>query len=542
MTSLSAITRVFPLQRSSVVLLLAVALSTLSIAEEIKFRSTGSGFEMAVVGGLEWHFLDSTSSGETNYNQAAAEQRCAKADASAPLRLPTEAEMRALASAGSQPYSYQFWTSTPGVARSTMKGFADKRYTFADAPNMKLRLMCVRQANLAAAVGKSTLMPTPVAAKELQQPAKVAVVPPVSPMAISLEQQHLIDQLDQLDQLELKTEIDRAEACIARRDFSCGEKSLAKAARYAKGARDKAALAQTQASMNAEIERVREEESERVARLERQQREQERAERRRRVEEAEERRAERQANRDAEHAALVNMIGAMGRTQKPNDWLLAETQRTLAQTPQLIAQAQREREREAAARQASANQAARERLVARQEAQAAAEQRASADAARSLENAQRARREQEEARAREQREAERAREEAADRAQRERERAELAAKKRQEAQDEAKAASDYLAALTRSTRLLARKCPDGEGRYYIVGKRPNIKPEAVGCVDVHYRAQCVNSTSFTDGVGANFVGMGTDCFTGDTYPIEPKPACKVEEVQVTVRSFAACRK
>ncbi len=166
--------------------------------------------------------------------------------------------------------------------------------------------------------------------------------------------------------------------------------------------------------------------------------------------------------------------------------------------------------------------------------------------ARSQENAQRVRREQDEARAREQREVERARQEAADRAQRDRdrdrERAELAAKKRQEAQDEANAATEYLAALTRSTRLLARKCPDGEGKYYIVGKKPNIKPETVSCVDVHYRAQCVNSTSFTDGVGNNFVGMGTDCFTGDTYPIEPKPACKVEEVQVTVRSFAACRR
>ena len=88
--------------------------------------------------------------------------------------------------------------------------------------------------------------------------------------ATLMEQQRMIDQLDQMDKMELQAELDRAQACTTRRDFPCTEKSLAKAARFTRGERDKAAVAQARANMQAEIERARGEESERLAGLERQ--------------------------------------------------------------------------------------------------------------------------------------------------------------------------------------------------------------------------------------------------------------------------------
>jgi hypothetical protein len=577
--------RFLPPRQFHLALLLIASLSSTSMAAEIEFRSNPSGFEVAVAEGLEWYFLESASQGETNFNQAGAEQRCAKAgDSTSPgLRLPTETEVRALASAGTHRYNYVLWTSTPGVGRTTMEGFADKRYTFPDPLNMKLRLMCVRRARIApvsienqvgnrgvAAVVSTPSANVPVQAKptavvpgrwepsltektyslgpvrtinrqgeptttfsyistfsagryeaateqeaiekvlnfqrkviEIRnsydlavetlhegpiecrvlkkgsvplahscyregklrvttlkisdavtdktgwitvhhpngesyrtsvyrgkvdidetranrkvvkesapavtaQPAgstlpspiaqATAVAPEPKPLigataqagpALMLEQQRLIDQLDQMDKMDLQTELDRAQACTTRRDFPCSEKSLAKAARYAKGTRDKAAVAQAQKSLQAEVELVREEESQRVARLERQRRDDERAKRDQRdVEAAAERMAERRENEAARSAALASVIGALARPQQPQDWLQAETRATLARTNQLLAQANREQAAVAATQQAAADRAVRQRLAARQEALAAAEQRASLEAAQ-------ARREQE---------------------------------------------------------------------------------------------------------------------------------------------------
>lgn len=375
--------RASPLRQRHLALLLVASLSSPSMAAAIEFRSNPSGFEMAVADGLEWHFLESSSGGETNFNQAGAEQRCAKAgDSTSPgLRLPTEVELRALASAGTHRYNYVFWSSTPGVGRTTMTGFFDKRYTFPDPLNMKLRLMCVRRAQTAVASSESRLGTAQVTASApVPKPITTAAVQPGP--ASMLEQQRLIDQLDQMDKMDLQTELDRAQACTTRRDFPCSEKSLAKAARYAKGTRDKAAVAQAQTSLQAEVELVREEESQRVARLERQRRDEERARRDQRdAEAAAERMAERRENEAARSAALASVVGALARPQQSQDWLQAETRATLARASQQIAQANRDQAAAAAARQAAADQAARERLAARQQAQAAAEQRASADAA-----------------------------------------------------------------------------------------------------------------------------------------------------------------
>lgn len=129
-------------------------------------------------------------------------------------------------------------------------------------------------------VKETATLVTPQPARNPLSTAQVtAVAPEPKPLpaasvqagpAWMLEQQRLIDQLDQMDKLDLQAELDRAQACITRRDFPCSEKSLAKAARYAKGTRDKLAVAQAQASLQAEVERAREEEAERLAGLERQ--------------------------------------------------------------------------------------------------------------------------------------------------------------------------------------------------------------------------------------------------------------------------------
>lgn len=139
------------------------------------------------------------------------------------------------------------------------------------------------------------------------------------------------------------------------------------------------------------------------------------------------------------------------------------------------------------------------------------------------------------------REKERADKEARDRAERERQKAEAEAAKKAERAAQEQAKREYLVALAAGTRLAARTCPGGEGQYYVVGLVPKLKrPEAVSCVDLHYRAQCEGSAVPIDGVGKTFLGAATDCFMGDTYKIEPKPACPLNQLRVTVREMRAC--
>lgn len=125
-------------------------------------------------------------------------------------------------------------------------------------------------------------------------------------------------------------------------------------------------------------------------------------------------------------------------------------------------------------------------------------------------------------------------------AERARKKAEAEAAKKAEQEAEDRARRDYLQALSRGTRLRARTCPGGEGQYYVVGLLPTVKPKKVDCVDLHYRAQCVGSATYNDGVGKTFLGVATDCFMGDTYKIEPKPACPLDQLNVTVKEIRAC--
>ena len=358
------------------------------------------------------------------------------------------------------------------------------------------------------------------------------------------------EQMDAIDKQDFQAAIERATSCIRGRNFTCAETELAKAARYTSGARDKAAVTQARANMHAEMERVRAEESERLARLERQRIAEEAEERRQRDRE---RLAERRENEAAERAALLSALGAMGRAPQPQDWLQAETQATLARIPQQIAQANRDQANEVAARQAAANRAAAERLAARQEAEAAAAQRASVRAeqahtqrqAEQVRLAEQARRDEQVRREREAREEQRrlAEERIAaaetQRAARAKEKAELEAAKRAEAEAELRGKRDYLNKLIAGTRMAARKCPGGEGKYYIMGVFPKVTPESVTCKDVYFKATCPGDSVGVDGVGTNFLGAATDCFMGDAVKIEPL-ACAVEKVSVRVRDIRAC--
>lgn len=100
--------------------------------------------------------------------------------------------------------------------------------------------------------------------------------------------------------------------------------------------------------------------------------------------------------------------------------------------------------------------------------------------------------------------------------------------------------SDYLRALERGITLGARHCPDGQGKHFIVGHRPHIKPEEVSCVNVYYNAFCPGSATASSGVIRNFLGESTSCFMGDTDDISPTPACKPNEARVVVIRVTAC--
>lgn len=119
-----------------------------------------------------------------------------------------------------------------------------------------------------------------------------------------------------------------------------------------------------------------------------------------------------------------------------------------------------------------------------------------------------------------------------------RKKAEAEKSKLAEQQAEEQARVQYLQKVAAGTRLVATKCPDGEGQYYATGTMPNIKPEVVGCVDVHFRAYCGDSPQYSDGIAKNFLGM-SGCF-GDTYDINPKPNCKVEQVRIEVVKAQRC--
>lgn len=134
----------------------------------------------------------------------------------------------------------------------------------------------------------------------------VTAMLPMSAFAVTPQQQNMLDQLEQLDQLDHLDFVDRdakANTCIQNRDFSCAEKHLTAAKRFAKSSQDKESLQLTQKNLAMEQELV---DSERRARRQREEAEEQdkmaRAQAIRAQEAAEEREAERQR---VKYAALT---------------------------------------------------------------------------------------------------------------------------------------------------------------------------------------------------------------------------------------------
>lgn len=68
-----------------------------------------------------------------------------------------------------------------------------------------------------------------------------------------------LDQLDQLDHLEFTAQTEKADTCIRARDYSCAEKKITKAAKYAISSKDKNTLRLAKLSLAAERRREKEE-------------------------------------------------------------------------------------------------------------------------------------------------------------------------------------------------------------------------------------------------------------------------------------------
>jgi hypothetical protein len=98
----------------------------------------------------------------------------------------------------------------------------------------------------------------------------------------------------------------------------------------------------------------------------------------------------------------------------------------------------------------------------------------------------------------------------------------------------------YLNAMRSGIKLSARSCPDGEGKHYIVGLRPKIKPEVVECIDVGYTESCPGSAASSSGTVSNFIGISTDCFMGDVATVNPTPACNPKMATVKITRVVAC--
>jgi len=366
----------------------------------------------------------------------------------------------------------------------------------------------------------------------------------------------MTQQLDQLDKMDFDAAIEEANACTRNRNYTCTEKQLAKAAKFARGAQDKHIMQLAQQSLAAEKQREaeerrrRREEEERLAREEEERREAEWREARRR----------REAEDDDDSGASIGaaILQGLAKSQADAAQLTSIHNNMVRNLNAQVAQRQREQAEQRTREIEQQNRERRQReeeLRERREAQQRNEQLrlAQLDQQRSAQQREQERTAQQE-RERVQREQERVRREAElaqqareqamrkeeERQKRERERAEQLAAKEAEKAAAARSRRDYLQTVLRGTRLLARKCPGGDGMYYLVGKRPSVKPEVVSCMDVHYHAYCPGQTVGTRGVAKNFLGASTDCYFGDAVTIDPKPACAVDQVRVEATEVREC--
>ncbi len=364
----------------------------------------------------------------------------------------------------------------------------------------------------------------------------------------ALDLLNMTEKLDKLDRADMSAHIEEAQRCIQRRNWSCVNSALAKAERLASVREDRDLVASVRQRADLELAQQREEER-REREAEEERREAAERERRqiRREQLAQEqrrdaqRRAERQRERDRQDAE------ARARREKldrDNLQRLADHQRRVRE----MTLASQERQRQQAAAELERQ---RKHLESRQVASAQADKDRQARREAEQREEERRRKEEDARREREEREREQARLAEERRLAAEREREQLQAKREQErrdreeqarAQREAKEREqrDALDALRTGTRLAARRCPGGEGKYYMVGVVPQSAKNKVGCIDVSYSAHCPGDARGITGLARNFVGASGDCFLGDTVTISPTPSCPVEQVRVEVRDVRAC--
>lgn len=369
------------------------------------------------------------------------------------------------------------------------------------------------------------------------------------------------DQLDEQDRQEFNVRIDRANACTQSRDFACAELQLGQAKSYANGSRDRGVLKKSMESLELQRQLAIRDDAKRkysgersaveanadntekeLAQSRRTDIENGRAESRRADAAREHQRTEdRQSTREynaaigAQIRQNINQNTAiLGNIDRQTNAAYAETNRVL--TAQA---AERDRTRtEKAEQEADRRRAADSDRIASAVAQRAADTRLAKENTRIRQQEQDRLQKQvgleEQARLQEQerqQEQERKKEKILKKV--EEDKSKLA-----EQQVEKQARTQYLQSVTAGTRLVATKCPDGEGKYYATGTRPKIKPEVVGCVDVRFRSYCPGSLQYSEGIAHNFIGMA-GCF-GDTYDISPKPGCKVDQVRIEVVEVRGC--
>ena len=383
----------------------------------------------------------------------------------------------------------------------------------------------------------------------------VALLLPATPALAQANR--LLEMSDRLDRNEVSTALDEARNCTAQRRFDCAAAALAKADKTASNAEDRRRIADTRQHYSRELELHNAQERTRAleAQLarEREDAEQDRlarqrndARRERELREAQIRNERRTAERDKRERDKADARAAQDRRD-------AEQRRQLADHQQRVRDARiasdKKRQEETRAQelrwqqQQDAQRARSEQDARDNERQTAQEQQRKDREARERElTRQREERERTLAEQREREAKEREQKLAEQREQREREQRDREAAAQAKRDAEAREKRDALDTLRNGTRLAARRCIGGEGRYFIVGTVPQAAKNKLGCVDVSWSAHCPGEMGGgIRGTARNFVGAATDCYMGDTVPISPTPSCPVEQVRVEVTTVQACR-
>ena len=362
------------------------------------------------------------------------------------------------------------------------------------------------------------------------------------------------DGLDELDRQELVAHIERAKGCIQLRDFACSEQQLAKARSFANTNADRDALqrawqahayakqmapaddarqkyAAQQATLQAGIE-ARQRDADETAR-------QSRAEARamaRDIASNQQQSAPAVSYGAAVQQGMNAALADRAAIDKIHNQAIANVQNTIAER-QRREQAQRDREAAQQQLQRQEQQERRQQLAAQQMRAQQEQDRRAQELARAAQASQERALREEEAR----REAvARAEEKKAREQQAEQARREQVARQESEKAAKIQAQSQYLAEVKRQFRLKATTCPDGEGKYYAVGVNPNIKPQVVACYGIQFRAQCRGGGISAYGGTKHFASMSASCFAGESVVMEPKLACKPEDVQITVTEVTPC--